>query len=310
MISLKPINQTNLYGLSKYLLELVRLHSLNKLPNKILLSGQKGVGKCTLAYHFINYALSLNEKLNYDIDNYTINSENHNFKTIINGTNPNFFLVDIIINKKSIDLDQIRNLILNLNKSSFNQKPRFVLIDNLEFLNLYSANALLKILEEPSNNVFFILICNDKKILKTLNSRCINFNISLTSKENLDIANLLLNGKLKQTISNELGHFFLTPGKIYKLYLLANELNYDLINFSLKDFIKKIIDNNNYKKNFFVKSLLFELIEFYFRKIYNSTSNDIYDKYDYFINKIFETKKFNLNEEVLLDEFKEKILNG
>ena len=56
--------------------------------------------------------------------------------------------------------------------------------------------------------------------------------------------------------------------------------------------------------------MLFELIEFYFRKIYNSTSNDIYDKYDYFINKIFETKKFNLNEEVLLDEFKEKILNG
>ena len=39
-------------------------------------------------------------------------------------------------NKKTIDINQVRNLIQNLNKSSFNEKPRFVLIDNLEYLNL------------------------------------------------------------------------------------------------------------------------------------------------------------------------------
>ncbi len=34
--------------------------------------------------------------------------------------------------KKNIDIAQIRNMITNLNKSSFNSKPRFILIDNIE----------------------------------------------------------------------------------------------------------------------------------------------------------------------------------
>ena len=44
-----------------------------------------------------------------------------------------------------------------LEKSSFNNKPRVILIDNIENLNLNSINAILKILEEPSENIFFIL---------------------------------------------------------------------------------------------------------------------------------------------------------
>ena len=51
--------------------------------------------------------------------------------------------------EKNIDISQIRNLILNLSKSLFNNKPRFVLIDNIELLNNNSTNSLLKILEEP-----------------------------------------------------------------------------------------------------------------------------------------------------------------
>ena len=59
-------------------------------------------------------------------------------------SNPNFISIDINDDKKSIDINQIRNLILTLNKSSFNKKPRFVLIDNIELLNINSVNALLK----------------------------------------------------------------------------------------------------------------------------------------------------------------------
>ena len=55
---IEPINQTKLFGLDKYINELIYLHEKDILPNKILLSGQKGVGKSTLAYHFINFVLS------------------------------------------------------------------------------------------------------------------------------------------------------------------------------------------------------------------------------------------------------------
>ena len=55
MIENEPITQTKLYGLKNFFNELLRLDQNKRLPNKILLSGQKGLGKSTMAYHFINY---------------------------------------------------------------------------------------------------------------------------------------------------------------------------------------------------------------------------------------------------------------
>ena len=192
MNELQPINQIRLFGLENYLLELSQFYKKGKFPNKLLLSGQKGLGKSTLAYHFINYVLSKNENYEYDIDNFEINPKNHSFKTVSNKSNINFILIDITPEKKNIEINQIRELITSLNKSSFNNKPRFVLIDNIEFLNNNAINALLKILEEPNHNVHFILINNNKKVLPTLLSRCINFKISLTNKQSINIADKLL----------------------------------------------------------------------------------------------------------------------
>ena len=148
MINIEPQNQTRLFGLNNFMNELIQLDNDNKLPNKILLSGQKGLGKSTLAYHFINFILSKNEKFNYNLEKFEIHPENRSFKTMLNKSNLNFFLIDVNLENKFIDINQIRNLISNLNKSSLNNKPRFILIDNIEFLNVSSINALLKILEE------------------------------------------------------------------------------------------------------------------------------------------------------------------
>ena len=71
----KPINQIKLYGLNKIFNEIVNLFICKKLPNKILLSGSKGCGKATLAYHFINYVFSVNEKNPYDIKTNQTNIE-------------------------------------------------------------------------------------------------------------------------------------------------------------------------------------------------------------------------------------------
>ena len=89
MSEIKPISQTKLFGLEKYLNDLIKLENLDKLPSKILFSGQKGIGKSTLAYHFINYVLSKGENLKYDSANFIIDPENHSFKTVNNLSNPN-----------------------------------------------------------------------------------------------------------------------------------------------------------------------------------------------------------------------------
>ena len=189
---IRPNNQTKLYGFNKLFNELNNLINENKLPNKILLSGQKGLGKSTFSYHLINSILSKNEEFSYDFENFCINYQNKTFKLMQNKSHPNFDLIDVSADKKNIDIAQIRQLISKFNKSSFNSKQRFILIDNIEYLNKNSVNALLKFLEEPTENTFFILIHNHKKIPNTLRSRCIEYKIFFTNKEMIDISNQLL----------------------------------------------------------------------------------------------------------------------
>jgi DNA polymerase-3 subunit delta' len=310
MSYLEPINQTKLYGLEKYFTELVNFYKNGNYPNKILFSGQKGIGKATLAFHFINYVLTINDEKKYDIESYQINSESSEFKTINNKSNTNLITIDVNEDKKSIDINQIRELIINLNKSSFNKKPRFVLIDNIELLNINSINALLKILEEPNENINFILIHNNRKILSTLLSRCINFKISLSNNDYLKISNQLFNNDLNNLVSNELINYYFTPGEIYQLVQFSLENDYDLSNIDLKNFLKILINDAQYKKNNFINNMMYSLMEFYFSKLNQSFSKLLNEKYSYFIKRISDTKTYNLDKESLFMEFNEEILDA
>ena len=305
-MNLNPINQTKLYGLENYLYEFVRLYKKNKLPNKILLSGLKGIGKCTLAYHLINYILSENDENPYNLDELIINSENKTFKLIQNGTCPNYNLIDVNIDKKNIDISQIRNLITNLNKSSFNSKPRFVLIDNIEYLNPNSINALLKILEEPNDNIHFILIHNNKKIISTLLSRCLNFKISLNNQEISQINHFLFKNDLENLIHEDFIDYYNTPGNIYNLLKFAKEKEIDLKKIDLKKFLSLIIEKSYFKEDIKIKNLSYDLTEFFLLK---KISVFYYDLSSYFLRKINQTKNFNLDDESLFLEINSKILN-
>ena len=308
-MNLEPSSQLNLFSHKEEFQKLINLYKNNNLPNKILFSGVKGIGKCTLAYHLINYILSSNEDFSYDLNNLKIIPDNKSFKLVQNKSNPNFILVDIVEEKKNIDISQIRNLILTLNKSSFNTKPRFVLIDNIELLNINAVNALLKILEEPNDNINFILINNNKKILPTLKSRCLNFKISLTYKQSIDITNKILNENLNNFLNEEFITNYSTPGQLLRIINFANINNIDSKNLKLKELISKIILDKKFKKDVSIKDLIYSLIELYFRNNVSIKNIELINMYNYFLKKINTTKIFNLDEETLFMEFKEKILN-
>ena len=307
MTNIEPINQTKLFGLDKFIIELIHLEEKKKLPPKILLSGQKGLGKSTLAYHLINYILSKNEKYSYDINTFQINPKSNIFKTVLNKSNPNLIVIDVLSEKKTIDINQIRDVILKLNKSSFNEKPRFVLIDNIEYLNINSINALLKTLEESVKNTFFILINNNTKILPTLKSRCINFNFFLSNKDTIGISNKLLGSNIYDLFNEDLLDYYISPGKIYKLYTLSKSHRIDFRKLSLKDFLILLIDETYYKKDNLIRSVMYDFIEiFLLKKISNVYNNH----YRYFLKKIDNTKKYNLDEGSLFLEIDSKLLNG
>ena len=92
-MKLEPVNQIKLFAHKEQFENLIKLYAQNKLPNKILFSGEKGIGKSTIVYHFINFVLSENEEYFYDYENNAINSENKSYKLIQNKSNPNFNLI-------------------------------------------------------------------------------------------------------------------------------------------------------------------------------------------------------------------------
>ena len=61
---MKPENQYKLIGHNTIFDELISFYNNGILPSKILLSGKKGIGKCTLGYHLINYIFSKMKKIN------------------------------------------------------------------------------------------------------------------------------------------------------------------------------------------------------------------------------------------------------
>ena len=308
----KPSENTRLYGMKIFFDEISNLYNQKKMPTKILLSGKKGLGKSTLAYHIINYILSAAEDYKYDSSNYIIHEDNRSFKLLQNNSHPNFYLIDVLNDKKNIDVSQIREMIRYTNKSAFNNMARFILIDNIENLNKNSVNALLKVIEEPNENVFFILINNsEKKILPTLKSRCLTFKINFTFNESINVTNQILDKNILNLINYDLINYYNTPGEIINLFNFSKDKNIDLKNYTLFNFLNLLIDNGYYKKNKIVRILLINLIELFFLKEYtlSKSKSSLLDFYQNFIKKINNTEKFNLDEESLFLEFKSKLLN-
>jgi len=309
---LNPSENTRLVEMSSYFNEIINLHNQQKMPNKILLSGKKGLGKSTLAYHVINYILSQNEHNKYDIKKFIISNENRSYKLVQNHTHPNFYLIDLIEEKKNIDVTQIRNMITYTNKSCFNNTPRFILIDNIESLNKNSVNALLKVIEEPQDRIFFILISNsEKKILPTLKSRCLIFKINFTFSQSINIAKQLLNKNISEYINQDILNYYITPGEIINLVNFAGDKKINLLEYNLESLLNFLIDNGYYKKNKVVKKMTISLIELFFLKKYKltSTKNSLLVFYHNFLNKIDNMEKFNLDEESLFLEFKSQLMH-
>ena len=310
-MNLKPSENTKIYGMDFFFKEIVELYEQKKMPNKILLSGKKGSGKSTLAYHLINYILSKNEEYKYNLENLCINEDNKSYKLLQNNSHPNFFLIDLLTEKKNIDVGQIREMINYTNKSNFNDNARFILIDNVENLNKNSVNALLKVIEEPNENVFFILINDsEKNILPTLISRCLTFKINLTFNETLNISNSILEKNVLDFVNFDLLSYYNSPGDIVNLFNFAEDKSINLKDHTISSFINLLIENNYYKKNKPVKVLLINLIELFFLKEYmiTNTKTSLINFYHKFIKKINNTEKFNLDEESLFLEFKSKLL--
>ena len=311
---LQPKEQLNLFGYENYFDNFVRLYEGKLLPNVSLISGPKGLGKATFTYHFINYLLSMNEEKSYSIKNQSINVDNIGYKLVNANTHPNFFLVENNLNEKEIKIEQARSLINFLSKSTYLKDLKIVLIDNAEFLNINTSNALLKAIEEPTNNTFFFIIYNDSGLIPdTIKSRSIEYKIFLSKKQKINIFSKLVNLHNYNLSLHEFEEefYFDTPGNKLKYLFFLNDAEFIDKNDMLKC-IFYFIDLYHKNKSAEILSLASFLIEKFYNKICYPKKNNlskIFFNRSKVLNLINGIKKFNLDDRNTLILTKDILLN-
>ena len=297
----EPSAQLNLYGYENYFESFVKLYNKNKLPNVILLSGPRGAGKCTFAYHFINFLLSKGEKDLYSTINSEIHPNNKSFRLMSENIHPNFFLLNHTSDEVSVKVEKVRSLLKFLNNSTYSKDIKIVLIDNAEKLNINSGNALLKSLEEPMKKTFFLIVHdNSCKIPDTIRSRCLEFRIFHSFDDKRKILKKIFNQYNKKinfdSISEKI--FFDTPGNILRYFfffgskeIASSSDHLTCINYLLEEYKAKKDHQLLNFASFFIEMFYNDL------SLMNKNRLNIYSfNKSQIINQIANLKKFNLDK--------------
>jgi len=92
-----------------------------------------------------------------------------------------------VINRKNenIKIDEVRELIYDAIESAYSSPKKIFILCGIENLRKESSNALLKILEEPPKDVYFILLARSLNIISTIKSRTIKFHLEGAGENNI-----------------------------------------------------------------------------------------------------------------------------
>ena len=141
-----------------------------RMPHALLFTGPEGVGKKAFARAFAQAALCERAE-----GTQAACGQCNPCRQALAGSHPDLYAVEPGEDSKTqtLKVDQIRELVEAMTKTSQFGGHRFALITPAERMNEHAANALLKTLEEPGPNSVLILISAlPGKLLPTIRSRC------------------------------------------------------------------------------------------------------------------------------------------
>ena len=321
-----------LIGFEKEYRDLLNRYESNNLPNSILIHGLSGIGKRTFLNKLVKNIINIEFK---------DNNVDHHLNLFKNNTHPNIKIIEKEIDSKTgkiktnITIDQIRRLKTFLNSTSIIQNSsKIVIIDSADYLNISSANSMLKILEEPKENTYIFLISNQiSLLLPTIRSRCLKIKFNT---HNLTNFTKIIKNNIDEISNEEINFYFeLTygsPGTTILYYnndfldifqlsikcLLSNDLDDDKIN--LSNILSKLTNDefNNYlsmlkfilivanklKVNRDDKSLINMPNYLELESLStNLTKKNLIDRFDYLTNNQKELFSLNLDKKIFILNF-------
>lgn len=156
---------------------LLKLWRQDHWPSSFIFAGPSGVGKKTLVRSLLQVVNCDKEELACGLCSNCIRSlEDKN--ELVYELKPE--------SKKVISVDQVREIHQQLSLKMVGNKVRFVIVAPADKLSTGSANALLKVLEEPPAQTYFFLITHRiSRLLPTLRSRSQTWNFQALSAEDM-----------------------------------------------------------------------------------------------------------------------------
>ena len=301
----EPKKTLKLFGLSQKFIFLKNLLIENRFPKVLMFTGLKGIGKFTLINHLMNFYY---DKKNYDLKEFKINEKNIFYQQFLNNIYPNVYYLNAF-DLKAVKIEDIRSLKNYLNKTPINNDKRFIILDDVETLNINSLNALLRLIEEPSDSNFFILINNkSRKILDTIKSRCLEIKIILNDNETNKITSSLID-YFKQNITIKNNGIKASPGNYIKFNYFLDDKKISIEDEYIIN-VNKILNCYKKEKNIFYKEVLFFLTEHYLQfKTKNLPIHKVIDKRSFICKEINDFFIYNLNQGALLNSIVNKYIN-
>jgi DNA polymerase-3 subunit delta' len=158
---------------------LAQAYQSGQMHHALLLEGQQGVGKATLAFHLaghmLKYPAERHAPLALAVPYFAVAP----YRQLASGTHLSVLHISRPVDAKTgkfktgITVDEIRRVTHFLNRTAHDGAWRIVIVDPADDMNRNAANALLKTLEEPPKRTLFILISHSSgRLLPTIRSRC------------------------------------------------------------------------------------------------------------------------------------------
>jgi len=145
--------------------KITQLFTTEKLHHCVILYGIKGIGKMELAVDIAKFILSDN----------SLATQEKNIALVEAGHHPDLF---ILANESNIGVDEARKINHFTSMKATYGASKIVIINKIDYLNRQACNAILKLLEDPQSDIYYILISDNlSKIIPTIKSRSIAINI-------------------------------------------------------------------------------------------------------------------------------------
>ena len=178
---LRPHENTELFGHAEAEQALLKAYRGRRFPHAWLIGGPLGVGKATLAFRLARFIFAFPDPGAPQVQSATslaLPPDHPVSRRVAAQGQPDLLVLERTVGdtgklRTKILVDDVRRAVPFFGSTAGEGGWRIAIVDSVDEMNASSANALLKVLEEPPVRALLLLVSHlPGRVLPTLRSRC------------------------------------------------------------------------------------------------------------------------------------------